>query len=508
MIPLRFFVFFPTLLVGVSLAAQTPTCPDGTLADTLVEAPNLLRNGDFEQRPACPPPSDLRCVPHWTEFVAESTMQMLTVDAVGGVSQLFGPENDVYLGGGSGFEVTSGQPLANATEGMATELLVPLRRDSVYRFNARMDIVRFEHRGPDPAPDRRRFAIYGGNVAPPVAGSVICTDGTLPGWTELATFELPFTIAQTWEDVEVEFTSPAGFRYFALGASCAQDIPRSTTVDSYFWAADSLRLRSTTPVLVGDSIRTTPRFLPPACTDVAGAERLVLTATGGRAPYRFTLAGAPYSVFDTLSLPPGEYAVQVTDVLGCPGVPRVISIASRDVVVPRIVADPPVLPLGEFLDLLAVDFRTDAGTELRWSSHLSDTLGGAVAGAGGVERQGLRPLQTTTYTVTAVPPAGGCPQTATLTVPVVSPRRLYVPSAISPNADGVNDSLMLGYGPDVAAVAYFRVYDRWGNLVHDARTGEAWVPTDAPAGTYLYAVGLQFLDGAVRNYSGAVTLLR
>lgn len=115
-----------------------------------------------------------------------------------------------------------------------------------------------------------------------------------------------------------------------------------------------------------------------------------------------------------------------------------------------------------------------------------------------------RPDTTTTYAVVAMD-ATGCRATATVRVEVIN--RLFIPTAFSPNADGLNDGWELRNadafpGMDVA------VFNRWGAIIFQS-TGYN-VPWDGlfrservRAGAYPYLIRLG--DGSV--LSGSVTVL-
>jgi gliding motility-associated-like protein len=64
--------------------------------------------------------------------------------------------------------------------------------------------------------------------------------------------------------------------------------------------------------------------------------------------------------------------------------------------------------------------------------------------------------------------SNGCRVTDTLLVKVADDTRIHVPRAFTPNGDGQNDRLFpILVGVD--QLKYFRVYNRWGNLVYETR---------------------------------------
>jgi gliding motility-associated-like protein len=72
------------------------------------------------------------------------------------------------------------------------------------------------------------------------------------------------------------------------------------------------------------------------------------------------------------------------------------------------------------------------------------------------------------YTI-ALKTAGGCITVDTQEIKIVKEVRILVPSAFTPNNDGLNDYLKptpMG----IKELKYFRIYNRWGQLVFDLQT--------------------------------------
>lgn len=87
------------------------------------------------------------------------------------------------------------------------------------------------------------------------------------------------------------------------------------------------------------------------------------------------------------------------------------------------------------------------------------------------------------------------------------------PTAFTPNADGLNDRfrpLPYEYKP---VVKFFRIYDRWDNVVFETTDPEGWPGTDnngtpMDPGVYTYEVQLDLPELGVRTYNGLIHLLR
>ncbi len=104
----------------------------------------------------------------------------------------------------------------------------------------------------------------------------------------------------------------------------------------------------------------------------------------------------------------------------------------------------------------------------------------------------------------------GCVDTVRGTVEVEENFSFYIPSAFSPNGDGVNDYFR-GYG--VAIESYsMNIYNRWGELVFktnnydhpwDGKLSSGPIQTD----TYVYRIVLKDLHGLEHTYVGDVSVV-
>ncbi len=113
----------------------------------------------------------------------------------------------------------------------------------------------------------------------------------------------------------------------------------------------------------------------------------------------------------------------------------------------------------------------------------------------------------------------GCSATDKIAIDVYKSRDIFIPNAFSPNHDGINDQFCPYAGFEVTAIRNFQVFDRWGGLIYETlnlRTdGErncGWDGTTngkvVDAGTYLFTMYVDFIDGASVLFSGEFTLVR
>ncbi|MEO1259260.1 MAG: gliding motility-associated C-terminal domain-containing protein [Bacteroidota bacterium] len=210
-------------------------------------------------------------------------------------------------------------------------------------------------------------------------------------------------------------------------------------------------------------------------------------------------------------LPANEYLITVFDVEGC----------SVDTTVT--VSQPPELQVTFFPDEIEIELG-DSLTELDpviippvpidtfiWTP--SDQLSCADC-----KNPVVNPTDDQLYTLVVVD-INGCTASGSIFVDLDRNRNVYIPNIFSPNGDGINDDFQVHTGPGVTAINFVRIYDRWGDLVHDVED-----PIPSPDGTaawdgtfrgdemnpavFLYLIEVEFLDGQVLLYRGDITLVK
>jgi len=111
----------------------------------------------------------------------------------------------------------------------------------------------------------------------------------------------------------------------------------------------------------------------------------------------------------------------------------------------------------------------------------------------------------------------GCTQQDKILVYVKENNVILVPTAFTPNGDGVNDLLPVHGSPD-AQITLFRVFDRWGELLYEASgfmANDPQVGWDGSfrgqpmnTGVYTWYVEVIFASGKQASFKGHTTLLR
>lgn len=114
--------------------------------------------------------------------------------------------------------------------------------------------------------------------------------------------------------------------------------------------------------------------------------------------------------------------------------------------------------------------------------------------------------------------AEGCDSLHILHLTLLPGPSLYIPSAFSPNGDGINDGFTLYGGDGLLRIEEMRIYDRWGNalaLIRDIPPGDPGKGWDGTGrgeildpGVYVFTARVLFDDGTMRSLHGEVILVR
>ena len=120
------------------------------------------------------------------------------------------------------------------------------------------------------------------------------------------------------------------------------------------------------------------------------------------------------------------------------------------------------------------------------------------------------PTENTTYTVYGMD-SSGCMDSANVIIDVTFDS-ITIPSAFTPNGDGLND-IFRPIGMKYQKMVSFSVYNRWGQLVFTtSNKGQGWDGTfngmAEDMGVYNYLLIVALDDGSNRVFKGNVTLIR
>ncbi|PHK97693.1 hypothetical protein CGL56_14800 [Neolewinella marina] len=310
-------------------------------------------------------------------------------------------------------------------------------------------------------------------------------------------------------------TAPFRYRWFYEGApdpthenlSSRSNLPAGNyTVEITDARGCSLRQEATiqgTPPL-----QTTVTTAFADCSD-PDSGTIHAAVAGGRAPYRFRLAGYPEQADPTFTgLTGGTYRLQVIDAAGCSSAATVVSLEA-----------PPEFELGKDLRISLGDSAIlnieSPGTDLtrgRFSWNPSPGNLDCSDCAYGYATLSVAPVVSTEYRVTYTT-AQNCEITDRILVQVDQAPNVYAPTAFSPNGDNVNDEFRLHLGPGAGTLTDLMIFDRWGELIYQSIDGSepAWDGTYRgqllTSGVFAYVGHLRLDNGMTVPIKGSVTLV-
>jgi gliding motility-associated-like protein len=115
----------------------------------------------------------------------------------------------------------------------------------------------------------------------------------------------------------------------------------------------------------------------------------------------------------------------------------------------------------------------------------------------------------------------GCPAGDETVVMVDPNRNFYIPNTFTPNGDGRNDLFRIRARINsIRQVNTFQVFDRWGELLFEAKDfrpqeendSDAWNGSfrgrELPTETFTFYAEVEYLDGEKEIAKGTITLVR
>lgn len=133
------------------------------------------------------------------------------------------------------------------------------------------------------------------------------------------------------------------------------------------------------------------------------------------------------------------------------------------------------------------------------------------------ERPSTLPLYNIEYKIIATDTAG-CSGRDTLKITVFNKRKVFIPTAFSPNNDGQNDIFMVFGGREVRKISKFYIFNRWGAKVFGMDSllpndpSKGWNGTfngqQVETGVYIYTLEVEYINGKTELFSGDVSVIR
>lgn len=249
-------------------------------------------------------------------------------------------------------------------------------------------------------------------------------------------------------------------------------------------------------------------FLDPTCDGFDTGEIAVLSVNGGNAPYTYSLNNQIYQETPLFTgLLGGDHSVYIKDQNECvaivsstlvtPEIPVVLSIEDLTINLGESTSIDPILNLNDF-------------ASITWSDSSSLNCGNCLNPI-------ASPVNDTEYLFTVIS-NDGCSTSDSVNITVNKIRRVYIPNAFSPNADGINDFFTIYSGNEVAEISSFRLFNRWGAVLlertnfppNDPNFG--WDGTfkgqELEPGIFVWTARIAFIDGVVIDYSGDIAIIK
>ena len=260
------------------------------------------------------------------------------------------------------------------------------------------------------------------------------------------------------------------------------------------------------PNVLTDSIRAVNL----SCTGTNNGSATAVVS-GGTAPYSFLWSN--FATTDSIGgLSAGTYNVVITDVNGC-RTTSVATIKGASHLTVNLTAVPDLVLAGETVQLNANAVSSANITSYNWTNADSlnfDSCGGNANSCGTPTAQ---PNSTQNYTV-VVTDANGCRDTSSVNVVVSQVPLLFMPTAFSPNGDGLNDFFtfdILG-----AKSVDVQIWNRWGEEVYSIANVKNGTPTwdgtykgqPAQIDTYTYQLVVTYSNGVIKTIAGTITLTK
>ncbi len=275
-------------------------------------------------------------------------------------------------------------------------------------------------------------------------------------------------------------------------------------------------INSTSIDIIGlDSLEINTEPIPPTC--FGGTNGIInIDVSGGLTPYQYSIDGTNFSNQSTIrNLSSGTYNVFVKDANDCIQTLNSITVDAPlpiEILIDGIEEDGEIfIDLGDSLQVSSQINESIGNITYQWQTNGRDTLS-----CTDCPNPLIYPSSTANYTL-LVKDERNCTQRFSFKIVVDKERSIYVPTAFTPNNDGINDFLQV-HGKTGTTILLFRVYDRWGEKVFEASNFEV----NSEDGTwngifkgepmnpavFVWHIEAEFLDGRKAVFVGNSTLIR
>ena len=310
---------------------------------------------------------------------------------------------------------------------------------------------------------------------------------------------------------------------FAFGLTAGEYVLNTTDAQGCTTPPDT--------IMITDVEEVTGTIGPIIQPDCFGEEGQVFidqsTVSGGRPPYRYGIdTRQPVDIQDTVSLPGSNTPFQaiIFDLNGCQSEPTDFMIDIPEEVSITLSGDT-IIDIGFSGELMADIISPVAVDSVIWTSSNEDGVPLSCLNSD-CSQIAIQPSEDVTLTATIIN-VDGCTASASIDIDVVRNDNIFVPNIFKPGDGFINDERNRTFGvvpgTAVEAIDFLRIYDRYGNLVHeetnlpiplndDEATG-SWDGrrrgSPVEIGVYVWTMQVRFLaDPNPQIRRGEVTLVR
>ena len=237
---------------------------------------------------------------------------------------------------------------------------------------------------------------------------------------------------------------------------------------------------------------------------------ITVEAFGGTQPYQYSNNGKTFNGINKfVSIRAGKYDVFIKDANNCAWFEQIEVTQPAKFIIE---AMPDVtITLGDSVRLFANVLNSRGEVSLTWRQPYEGTLSCVKC-----PTPMSKPLHTIIYSAYGVDSAG-CRALDSVTVNVVKPRFVFVPTGFTPNGDFVNDRLTIR-GKEGTKIITFKVYDRWGELLYEAQDFKinnddfGWdgkfKGETMTSGMYVWYMEVEYIDKEKEIIKGNTSLIR
>ncbi len=235
--------------------------------------------------------------------------------------------------------------------------------------------------------------------------------------------------------------------------------------------------------------------------------------SGGIKPY--TIKFGEKTISDSLArfenLSAGNYVLQVTDGNQCHTTDSIF-LTEPPKMIPATTADT-LIHFGDDVTLFAGLLPPSVMGKIKWTTS-RDSVGLTCDNCGITTAS---PRKTTIFHI-LMTDTFGCDLKKDIIVQVDKNRKIFAPTAFSPNEDGQNDRFGILGGNGTRRILNFKIFNRWGSLMFARQNPTLYNDSDGWDGTYngqllqsgiyIWIAEIEFDDGEREIFKGDVALMR